>query len=172
MESCVPIISTRLVKSMGWHKRMLRADADDAPTAADENDDGIAVRNNAQVQKQRYVTQAEWYHYRLFPRVGESPHLFMGKASSGIYCGCMGNHRAEPSYIYQAQPGQASCLSPSGNCRCHFCWSYCWHSRPWPADYIAIFFFWKYTEYDSKLSGCTCHQPLLPWSWSFSHCHC
>ena len=62
---------------LGWHKRMLRADADDAPTAADENDDGIAVRNNAQVQKRRYVTQAEWYRYRLFPRVGESPHLFM-----------------------------------------------------------------------------------------------
>ena len=61
---------------LGWHKRMLRADAPDAP--ADENNDDNPLDNNDQVsRKRRYVTQTEWYRYRLFPRVDESLHLFM-----------------------------------------------------------------------------------------------
>ena len=36
--------------------------------------------NNDQVsRKRRYVTQAEWFHYHLFPHVDESLHLFMAR---------------------------------------------------------------------------------------------
>jgi hypothetical protein len=61
---------------LGWHKRMLREDAPDAPPpAADEEN---PLNDNEEVsRKRRYVTQAEWFRYRLFPRVDESLHLFM-----------------------------------------------------------------------------------------------
>ena len=56
---------------------MLRADADDAPAPAAANNED-AVENNNQVSwKWRYVTQAEWFCYRLFPYVDEFFHLFM-----------------------------------------------------------------------------------------------
>ena len=63
---------------LGWHKRMLRADAPDAHAHANQNDEENPLDNNEQaVQKRRYVTQMNWFCYRLFPRVDESLHLFM-----------------------------------------------------------------------------------------------
>ena len=61
---------------LGWHRRMLRADVPDAPAPA--ADDENPLNNNEEVsRKRRYVTQMEWFCYRLFPRVDESLHLFM-----------------------------------------------------------------------------------------------
>ena len=63
---------------LGWHKRMLCADAPDAHAHANQNDEENPLDNNEQaVQKRRYVTQMNWFCYRLFPRVDESLHLFM-----------------------------------------------------------------------------------------------
>jgi len=62
---------------LGWHKRMLCADADDAPAPAAADDEDAVENNNQVSRKWRYVTQAEWFRYRLFPRVDESLHLFM-----------------------------------------------------------------------------------------------
>jgi hypothetical protein len=63
---------------LGWHKRMLRADAPDVPQAADEIDDQNPIGNDDQVsRKRRYISQTEWFRYRLFPCVDESLHLFM-----------------------------------------------------------------------------------------------
>jgi len=61
---------------LGWHKRMLRVDAPDAPAAA-ANDENPLNNNEEAVQKRRYITQMEWFCYRLFPHRYESPHLFM-----------------------------------------------------------------------------------------------
>jgi hypothetical protein len=63
---------------LGWHKRMLHADAPDIPEAADEIDDQNPMGNDNQVSwKWRYISQTEWFRYRLFPRVDKSLHLFM-----------------------------------------------------------------------------------------------
>ena len=55
---------------------MLCADAPDAP-AATANEENPLDNNEEVSQKQRYVTQMEWFHYCLFPCVDESLHLFM-----------------------------------------------------------------------------------------------
>ena len=61
---------------LGWHKRMLRVDAPEAP--APVPDDENPLNNNEEVsRKWRYVSQTEWFHYHLFPHVDESLHLFM-----------------------------------------------------------------------------------------------
>ena len=53
---------------LGWHKRMLCVDAPDAPVApAVANDENPLNNNEEAVQKQRYVTQMEWFCYHLFP---------------------------------------------------------------------------------------------------------
>ena len=55
---------------------MLHADVPEGPVQA--ADDENPVNNNEEVsQKRKYVTQMEWFCYRLFPCVDESLHLFM-----------------------------------------------------------------------------------------------
>jgi len=62
---------------LGWHKNMLRADAPDVPEAADQDDDQNPIGNGQVSRKRRYITQMEWFCYRLFPHVDESLHIFM-----------------------------------------------------------------------------------------------
>ena len=57
---------------------MLRVNAPDAPAAPVAANDENPLNNNKEaVQKQKYVTQMEWFCYRLFPHRYESSHLFM-----------------------------------------------------------------------------------------------
>ena len=58
---------------LGWHKRMLRVNADDE----DEEDNPLDNAEQTASRKRKYVTQLEWFRYRLFTRRDESSHLFM-----------------------------------------------------------------------------------------------
>ena len=60
---------------LGWHRRMLRADVDEN-AGGDLNDEENPLIEEASTRKRKYVTQMEWFGYRLFPRVEESQHLF------------------------------------------------------------------------------------------------
>jgi hypothetical protein len=61
---------------LGWHKRMLRADAPDAPQHQIE-DENPFDNSEETSWKRRYVSQVEWFWYHLFPCVDESLYLFM-----------------------------------------------------------------------------------------------
>ena len=83
---------------------MTQEDAPDALAApAAANDENPLNNNEEAVQKQKYVTQMEWFCYRLFSCQYESPYLFMsGKLlQEFIVNACMGNHRTELSYMGQ-----------------------------------------------------------------------
>ena len=60
---------------LGWHRRMLRADAEDN-AGGNQNDEENPLMEEAPTQKQKYVTQMEWFSYRLFPRIEQSQHIF------------------------------------------------------------------------------------------------
>ena len=59
---------------LGWHRRMLRTDAEDND-GGNPNDEENSVEETP-TRKRKYVTQMEWFGYRLFPRINESQHIF------------------------------------------------------------------------------------------------
>ena len=47
---------------------------------ADELEPNAGENNEGQIQpskKRKYITQTEYFHYRLHPHTGESSHIFM-----------------------------------------------------------------------------------------------
>ena len=61
---------------LGWHRRMLRADAQADGEGGNLNDEENPLNEETPTRKRKYVTQMEWFGYRLFPRIHETQHLF------------------------------------------------------------------------------------------------
>ena len=114
--------------------------------------------------KRSSVTQTEYFCYRLFPRINESPHIFMSEKllQEWIVDLWALSEQARLRWIKQNQPQLHS------------------ESRRGLMDAVAVdpnatgedvgqrtilpsSFCWEYTEYDPKLSRCPCNKSLLWW---------